>query len=54
MVLNAIFDLKMDYRANLERRANDLIAKRKASQPPGASASAACSRTRRRFRRKVD
>jgi UDP-N-acetylmuramate dehydrogenase len=37
VVLNATFDLKMDYRANLERRANEFIAKRKASQPPGAS-----------------
>ena len=37
IVLNAIFDLKMDYRANLERRASELNSKRKASQPPGAS-----------------
>jgi UDP-N-acetylmuramate dehydrogenase len=37
IVLNAIFDLKMDYRANLERRASEFNSKRKASQPPGAS-----------------
>lgn len=37
VVLNATFDLKMDYRANLERRANEFVAKRKATQPPGAS-----------------
>ncbi|MFC1463279.1 MAG: UDP-N-acetylmuramate dehydrogenase [Candidatus Brachytrichaceae bacterium NZ_4S206] len=37
IVLSATFDLKLDYRANLERRANELIAKRKATQPPGAS-----------------
>ncbi|MCS6848003.1 MAG: UDP-N-acetylmuramate dehydrogenase [Anaerolineae bacterium] len=37
IVLSAIFDLKLDYRANLERRANEFTAKRKATQPPGAS-----------------
>jgi UDP-N-acetylmuramate dehydrogenase len=37
IVLSVTFDLKIDYRANLERRANEFIAKRKASQPPGAS-----------------
>ena len=37
MVLGAIFDLKIDYRANLEKRANEYVAKRKASQPPGAT-----------------
>jgi UDP-N-acetylmuramate dehydrogenase len=37
IVLSAIFDLKMDYRANLERRASELNTKRRASQPPGAS-----------------
>jgi UDP-N-acetylmuramate dehydrogenase len=37
IVLSVTFDMKMDYRANLERRANEFIAKRKASQPPGAS-----------------
>jgi UDP-N-acetylmuramate dehydrogenase len=37
IVLSAIFDLKMDYRGNLERRANEFAAKRKATQPPGAS-----------------
>ena len=37
VVIGATFDLKVDYRANLERRANDFVAKRKASQPPGAS-----------------
>ncbi|MCL6509419.1 MAG: UDP-N-acetylmuramate dehydrogenase [Anaerolineae bacterium] len=37
IVLSATFDLKMDYRANLERRANEYIARRKATQPPGAS-----------------
>ncbi len=37
IVVNATFDLKVDYRPNLERRANDYVAKRKASQPPGAS-----------------
>jgi UDP-N-acetylmuramate dehydrogenase len=37
IVLSATFDLKLDYRANLERRANEFIAKRKATQPPGAS-----------------
>jgi len=37
IVLSAVFDLKLDYRANLERRANEFIAKRKATQPTGAS-----------------
>ena len=37
VVLGAIFDLKIDYRANLEKRANEYVAKRKASQPPGAT-----------------
>ena len=37
IVLNALFDLKMDYRANLERRSGELNAKRRASQPPGAT-----------------
>ena len=37
VVLSAIFDLKIDYRANLEKRANDFVARRKASQPPGAT-----------------
>lgn len=37
VVLSAIFDLKRDHRTNLERRANEYIAKRKASQPPGAT-----------------
>ena len=37
VVLGAIFDLKIDYRANLEKRANAYVAKRKASQPPGAT-----------------
>lgn len=37
VVLAATFELRIDYRANLERRANELIAKRKATQPPGAS-----------------
>ncbi len=37
IVLSATFDLKMDYRANLERRANEFVARRKATQPPGAS-----------------
>lgn len=37
VVLSAIFDLKIDYRANLEKRSNDYIAKRKATQPPGAT-----------------
>ena len=37
IVLSAIFDLKIDYRANLEKRANEYVAKRKASQPPGAT-----------------
>lgn len=37
VVLSASFDLKLDYRANIERRANEFIARRKATQPPGAS-----------------
>ena len=37
VVLNALFDLKRDHRTNLERRAADFNARRKASQPPGAS-----------------
>lgn len=37
IVLSATFDLKLDYRANLERRAGEFIARRKATQPPGAS-----------------
>ncbi|PJF47834.1 MAG: UDP-N-acetylmuramate dehydrogenase [Chloroflexi bacterium] len=37
IVLSATFDLKLDYRGNLERRANEFIAKRKATQPSGAS-----------------
>ncbi len=37
IVLSAIFDLRLDYRGNLERRANEFIAKRKATQPSGAS-----------------
>ena len=37
VVLSAIFDLKRDHRTNLERRASEYVAKRKASQPPGAT-----------------
>lgn len=37
IVLSATFDLKLDYRANLERRAGEFIARRKATQPSGAS-----------------
>jgi len=37
IVLSAAFDLKMDYRANVERRADEFIARRKATQPAGAS-----------------
>jgi UDP-N-acetylmuramate dehydrogenase len=37
IVLAATFDLKIDHRANLERRAGEFIASRKATQPPGAS-----------------
>lgn len=37
VVLSATFDLKLDYRANLERRADEFSAKRKATQPPGAT-----------------
>ena len=37
VVLGAFFDLKLDYRANLEKRAGEFAARRKASQPPGAS-----------------
>jgi len=37
IVVALTLNLKMDYRANLERRASDFAAKRKASQPPGAS-----------------
>lgn len=37
VVLSAIFDLKIDYRANLEKRANEFVARRKATQPPGAT-----------------
>ena len=37
VVVSVTLDLKMDYRANLEKRANEFVAKRKASQPPGAS-----------------
>ncbi|MCS7056230.1 MAG: UDP-N-acetylmuramate dehydrogenase [Thermoflexales bacterium] len=37
IVLSATFDLRLDYRANLERRANEFIARRKATQPSGAS-----------------
>ncbi|MFN3705321.1 MAG: UDP-N-acetylmuramate dehydrogenase [Thermoflexales bacterium] len=37
IVLSATFDLKRDNRNNLERRAHEFIARRKATQPPGAS-----------------
>lgn len=37
VVLGASFDLKLDYRGNLEKRASEFAAKRKATQPPGAS-----------------
>ncbi|MCL5995939.1 MAG: UDP-N-acetylmuramate dehydrogenase [Chloroflexi bacterium] len=37
VVLGALFDLKRDHRTNLERRASEFHAKRKASQPPGAT-----------------
>ncbi len=37
IVLVALFDLKRDHRTNLERRAAEYIAKRKTSQPPGAT-----------------
>lgn len=37
VVLAVTLELKVDYRANLERRANEFIAKRKATQPPGAT-----------------
>jgi UDP-N-acetylmuramate dehydrogenase len=37
IVVSALFDLKRDHRTNLERRASEYIAKRKASQPPGAT-----------------
>ena len=37
IVLGALFDLKRDHRTNLERRAAEFQAKRRASQPPGAS-----------------
>jgi UDP-N-acetylmuramate dehydrogenase len=36
-VVSATFDLKLDYRANLEKRANEFVTKRKATQPPGAT-----------------
>lgn len=37
IVLSALFDLRRDHRANLERRANDFNDKRRATQPPGAT-----------------
>jgi UDP-N-acetylmuramate dehydrogenase len=37
VVLSALFDLKRDHRTNLERRAAEYTAKRKSSQPPGAT-----------------
>ncbi len=37
VVLTGIFDLRRDHRTNLERRANDMQAKRRATQPPGAT-----------------
>ena len=37
IVLSALFDLKRDHRTNLERRSAEYVAKRKASQPPGAT-----------------
>ena len=37
IVLSALFDLKRDHRANLERKASEYTLKRKASQPPGAT-----------------
>jgi UDP-N-acetylmuramate dehydrogenase len=37
VVLSATFDLKLDYRANLEKRAEEFQSKRKATQPPGAT-----------------
>lgn len=37
VVLSAMFDLKRDHRANLERRAGEYVSRRKATQPPGAS-----------------
>lgn len=37
IVLSGMFDLKRDHRANLERRAGEYTAKRKATQPPGAT-----------------
>lgn len=37
IVLSAAFDLRRDHRTNLERRANEFNAKRKSTQPPGAT-----------------
>ncbi len=37
IVISVTLELKVDYRANLERRANEFIARRKATQPPGAT-----------------
>ena len=37
IVLTGLFDLKRDHRSNLERKASEYNAKRKASQPPGAT-----------------
>lgn len=37
VVLTALFDLKHDNRANLERRAGEYNERRRASQPPGAT-----------------
>ncbi|HEY3288764.1 MAG TPA: UDP-N-acetylmuramate dehydrogenase [Anaerolineae bacterium] len=37
IVLMGLFDLKRDHRTNLEKRAAEYTAKRKASQPPGAT-----------------
>ena len=37
VVLMGLFDLKRDNRTNLERRANEYVAKRKVTQPPGAT-----------------
>jgi len=37
MVISASIDLRRDHRANLEKRAAEFVAKRKASQPPGAT-----------------
>ncbi len=54
IVLAAQFDLKLDYRGNLEKRAGEFNAKRKATQPPGANDWQHVQKSARRFCRPAD